>query len=258
MNMNILALGDVVGPGAVEYLRRNLREICRRENIDFVVANGENAAAGNGLDIDSAETLLDAGVDVLTSGNHIWQKREIYTYLDDYPTVIRPANYRASNPGSGWTVIDNGQTRILVINVMGTVYMEPLDNPFTCVEKILEKQRGTYDLAILDIHAEATSEKLALAFHFDGRIPIIFGTHTHVPTADEQILPRGSGYITDLGMCGPIHSVLGVKPGIIIEKMTAHMPARFELAETRIEANGAIFTCDPASGRISGVRRIRF
>ena len=258
MTIQILALGDIVGPRAVEYIRRNLWGIRDRYGIALVVANGENACTGNGIDSHTADTLLSAGVDVITSGNHIWHKREIFDYLDDNAHIVRPANYKSTNPGKGHTIVSCDGVRFLVVNVMGVVYMDALENPFVSVSRILDRCAGEYDAAILDIHAEATSEKLALAHYFDGRIQVIFGTHTHVTTADEQILSHGSGYITDLGMCGPTQSVLGVRPDLIIERMNAHMPVRFELAATPIEANGTLFALDSETMSVQSVMRIKF
>lgn len=252
----VLTLGDIVGPAAVEYVRRKAPPFCTAESINAVVANGENACVGNGLDGPTARNLLGSGIDVLTSGNHIWHKKDIREYLDSTDRVIRPANYRATNPGVGYTKITCDGMRLLVMNVMGVVYMDPLDNPFYCIERIINHEKGNYDLSILDIHAEATSEKYALARYFDGRVNIIFGTHTHVQTADEQVLPKGSGFICDLGMCGPKNSILGVRSECIIEKLTTNMPVKFELAEGEIEARGAIFTVDTDSGAVVSVERI--
>jgi metallophosphoesterase (TIGR00282 family) len=253
----ILAIGDIVGPQAVEYIRRRLWDFRRTNEINLTVANAENACTGNGLDTQTAKGLLASGVDIITSGNHIWHKRDIREYLDSADAIIRPANYRTTTPGSGYTKITVDGYVYLVINVLGVVYMDPLDNPFYTVERILNHERGHYDFAILDIHAEATSEKQALAYFFDGRIHVIFGTHTHVATADERVMPRGSGYITDLGMCGPVNSVLGIRPEIIIEKLTTNMPVRFDIAEGDIEACGAVFTLDLDKKCVVSVERVK-
>lgn len=255
--IRILALGDIVGPASVEYVRRHLGRFCSENSINLTVANGENACVGNGLDAQTAKNLLSSGVDVITSGNHIWHKKDIRDYLDSTDRVLRPANYRPTSPGQGYTkLVVDGYT-FLVINVMGVVYLEPLENPFFCVDRILEHENGRYDFAVMDIHAEATSEKYALARYFDGRINAIFGTHTHVATADNQVLRKGSGFVCDLGMCGPVDSVLGIRNECIIEKLTTNIPLKFELAEGDIEANGVVFTLDVDTKAALSVERIK-
>jgi metallophosphoesterase (TIGR00282 family) len=185
--------------------------------------------------------------------------RDLHAFLDNTPNdIIRPANYPAACPGCGYTIRDVCGWRALCINVNGTTFMEPLDSPFEAVEKILNREAGKYDFALLDIHAEATSEKLAIARAFDGRVSVMFGTHTHVPTADECVLPRGSGYITDLGMSGPVDSILGTKIEAVLTKMRYHMPAHFTVAEGEIAICGALFTLDPSTGKCVKVERIKF
>lgn len=256
--MNILCIGDVVGPASVEFLCKNLWKIRKEYNIALTVANGENADLGNGLLETTAKTLMQSGVDVITSGNHIWQKSGIYPFLDDCPYVLRPANYPAGNPGHGSVIVEVEGLRVLVINVQGLVFMEPLASPFDTVDAILEKNKGEFDLSLLDIHAEATSEKAALAHYFDGRIDIICGTHTHVQTADERILPGGSAFITDLGMCGVQNSALGVKYEPIIRKLRTGMPQRFELATGNITMNSVIFVYNEQNSRVELVKRVNF
>lgn len=242
--MKILALGDVVGTEAVEYLAARLRRFQRENGIDLTIVNGENSARSNGIDRFSAHALLDAGADVITTGNHVYKVPDIGTVLENSDCVIRPANFPSACPGKGWTVVDLGHTRVLVMNVLGRTSLEPLDCPFDTVEKILKEMQGEYDLAFLDVHAEATSEKAALARCFDGKLTAVFGTHTHVQTNDARILPNGTGFITDLGMCGPENSILGVQSEIIIEKFRCHMPKRFEIARGEIKAYGAVFTVE--------------
>ena len=256
-NLRILAVGDVVGPAAVDCLTRSLWNLKNELRADFVVTNGENAAVGNGLDLAGAKALLFAGTDVITSGNHIWQKNELRSFLDDSPQIVRPANYPSLCPGTGYTVREVSGYRVLVMNIQGTVFMEPLDNPFHTVERILDREKGRYDISVLDVHAEATSEKLALAKYFDGRINVVFGTHTHVQTADAQVLPGGTGYITDLGMTGPRDSILGVKNEIIIERMRSKLPARFTLSDSPITLCGACFTLDPSTGKCVAAEPVR-
>lgn len=255
--MKILALGDITGVSASEKVCRSLGRIKSEYGIDFTVANGENAASGNGLDRRTAELLLGGGIDVLTSGNHIWQKREMLEYIDENPYIVRPCNYPSGTPGKGSFIFESFGLRILVMNVLGTVYLDPLCCPFDAVEKLLSENEGRYDISVLDIHAEATSEKLALANHFDGKIDIIFGTHTHVQTSDGRVFPKGTGYITDLGMCGPIDSILGVKSEKVIEKLRTHMPVRFETPEGECMLNGAVFTYDRNARRCVDVSIIR-
>ena len=256
--LKILTLGDVVGTAAISYLRTNLWSARSRLGVDFVIANGENATDIHGLSAPDAEALLDSGIDLLTMGNHTYGRRDLYGFLDSDPRIIRPANFPPAAPGQGYATVNVCGYRLLVINVQGQVYMEPLADPFDTVERILAREAGDYDAALMDIHAEATSEKLAIARVFDGRITAMFGTHTHVPTADEQILPRGSGYITDLGMTGPVDSILGTDPNAVITKFRTHMPQRFTVAQGPIRACGALFEIDPGAGKCLSVKRITF
>ena len=243
--MRILALGDIVGKAAVKHLSERLWEFRQRERIDFVIANGENATDIRGVAPQEAEALLNAGVDVITLGNHTYGLREIYSYLESETRVIRPANYPPVAPGSGYTVVRIDGYRILCISVGGRVFMDALADPFDTVDRILAREAGNYDFAVMDVHAEATSEKLAMAHVFDGKIAVIFGTHTHVPTADARILPHGTAYVTDLGMCGPIDSILGTKKETVIERFRSMMPARFTVADGDVRADGVIFEFDP-------------
>lgn len=255
----ILALGDVVGPGAVAYLEKNLRKKITEYGADLTLVNAENAAVGNGLDTSSAKALLGAGADVLTSGNHIYKHSSLHSFLEDSPYLIRPMNYPSECPGNGYTVFKAGGLRILIMNVIGNAYStEPLGCPFEAVERLLRREEGGYDIATLDIHAETTSEKAAIARYFDGRISAVYGTHTHVQTADARILPQGTGFITDLGMCGPDDSILGVEPRCIINKMRLHMPQRFTVPEGKITATGALFEIDTSSKKAVSVQAISF
>lgn len=256
--MRILALGDIVGNAAIDYLQKHLWEIRKKEKIDFVIANGENATEIRGLCARDAHALLDTGIDVITLGNHSFGMRDIYSVLEDEERIIRPANYPPQAPGAGYVITEVEGFRLLCINVAGRVYLEPLASPFDTVDRILEREKGNYDLAILDIHAEATSEKLAMGYYFDGRIHMMFGTHTHVPTADEQILPRGSGYVTDLGMCGPTHGILGTRCEDVIDRFRFMLPTHFHVADGEIAAHGVIYDVDPFDAKVKGVKRIRF
>ncbi len=254
--MKILAVGDVVGNESVAYLGERLHAFKRQNCIDFTVINGENSAKFNGIDSHSAEALLDAGADVITTGNHVFRVKPFMEYLDSSHFVIRPANYPAACPGKGYGIYDCGFKRILVINALGRINTEPADSPFDTVDAILEKEKENYHIAMLDIHAEATSEKAAIARYFDGRIHLIFGTHTHVQTNDARILPNGSGFITDLGMCGPENSILGVESEIIIERLRRHVSDRFVFAGGDISAHGAIFTLE--NGKVTDVKAVKF
>ena len=256
--LKILTLGDVVGTAAISYLRARLWSVRSELGADLVIANGENASDIHGLSAADAEALLDCGIDLLTMGNHTYGRRDLYSFLDNDPRIIRPANFPPAAPGQGYVTVDVCGWRVLVINVQGQVFMEPLADPFDTVERILNKERGDYDFAIMDIHAEATSEKLALAHVFDGRIAAMFGTHTHVQTADEQILPHGSGYITDLGMTGPTNGILGTDAAAVVAKFRTHMPQRFTVAQGKIQAAGALFEIDPNTGKCLSVKRITF
>ena len=256
--MRILALGDVVGAAAIEYLADRLWQFRNREKIDFTVANGENATEIRGLCAADAKALLGTGIDLLTLGNHAFGIRDLYDYLDSGAPIIRPANFPPTAPGSGYTVIRVGGLRLLCINVQGRVYLDPLASPFETVERILEREKGSYDLSLMDIHAEATSEKLAIANYFDGRINLMFGTHTHVPTADTRLLPKGSAYVTDLGMCGPVDSILGTDKDAVIQKFTTLMPTRFSVAKGSITAQGVVYEINDATLKPTSVKRIEF
>lgn len=257
-DIKVLVLGDVVRCASCEYMEKNLWKYRKENDIDFVVVNGENSSGSGGIDKKSAETLLCAGADILTTGNHVFKSFEAKTLLDENKYILRPANYPDELPGFGYTLLDASGKTFLVMNVMGTVLMDPLSDPFSAIEKILEKNKGKYDISVLDIHAETTSEKRALGFYFDGRIDIIFGTHTHVETADEQILPKGTAYITDIGMCGPENSILGIEPSCVIEKLRMHIPTRFIVSENEIKAHGAIITIDREKNTAKKIERITF
>ncbi len=252
--MNILAIGDVVGSVGCRFLRAHLPTLKKLKGVDLVICNGENSADGNGITPSSADYLFQSGVDVITTGNHAFRRREMYAVFDSCETLLRPANFpEGGAPGRGWLVYDMGRVQVGVINLMGVVYMEPLDNPFDAADRILAA--GLPKITLVDFHAEATGEKKSLAYYLDGRVSAVFGTHTHVQTADEQILPNGTGYLSDLGMTGPIHSVLGVKPELTIEKMHRHIPVRFDLAGDPCEMDCALFTVDDKTGRSLSVER---
>ena len=255
--MNILAIGDVVGSVGCQFLRQRLPAIKKQYGIELVIANGENSADGNGILPTSARYLYDSGVDVITTGNHSFRRRESYELYDSDETLLRPANFPSSStPGRGLCIYDMGRRQVAVINLMGTAYIESMDCPFKTVERLL----ATPDLppiVLVDFHAEATGEKRAMGFFLDGKVSAVFGTHTHVPTADETILPKGTGYITDLGMTGPVQSVLGVKPEIITEKLRTRMPVRHELAGGECRMDCCLFEIDDKTGRAVSVQRMQ-
>ena len=254
--MNILCIGDVVGSVGCEHLRARLPGLKKQYGVDLVIANGENAADGNGVTPASVRYLLDSGVDVLTGGNHSFRRWESYELYDSCETLLRPANYPAGKvPGRGVCVADLGRVRVAVINLLGTMYLESLDNPFETLDRILADP-DLPKVKILDFHAEATGEKRAMGFYADGRISALFGTHTHVPTADETILPQGTGYLTDVGMTGPIQSVLGVRPESILQRLTSKMPVRFETAKGPCRLDAVLFTIDENTGKCREVLRL--
>lgn len=239
--MRILAVGDIVGSVTVEYLERTLWRFRQERGIDFVIANGENAAEIRGISAWEAKRLFDAGVDVMTLGNHAFGQKDIVPLLESDTRLIRPANYPAAAPGVGYTVQDLSGWRVLCINLCGRVFMDPFADPFETAEKILAREAGKYDLSVMDIHAEATSEKWAIARAFDGRISVMFGTHTHVTTADEQVLPGGSMWQTDLGMSGPVNGVIGTETECVLNRFRTLMPGRFSVAAGRVEIHGTVF-----------------
>jgi len=254
--VNILAIGDVVGTVGCRFLRARLPALKKAEKIDLVIANGENSADGNGITPSSAEYLFSSGVDVITAGNHTFRRKESYDTFEENPFLLRPANFpEGTTPGRGYTLFDMGRKQVAVINLMGCMFMEPLNDPYVTVDHILKKLETK--LIVLDFHAEATAEKQALAYYLDGRISAFFGTHTHVQTADEQILPRGTGFITDVGMTGPIHSVLGVKPELSVRKFKEKLPVRFELASDPCKMECACFTVDDNSGKTTQIKRMK-
>lgn len=257
--MKILAIGDVTSEGGVVHLERELWRTRSREGIDFCVVNAENASFITGASAPIAERLIAAGADCLTGGNHTLRNTSVFSYLDGSERMLRPVNFGPEAPGQGYTVLKVSGYRILVISAMGNVHIDPvLDSPFSAIERVLERERGGYDIALLDIHAEATGEKLAIGYAFDGRISAVWGTHTHVPTADEQVLPKGTGYVTDLGMCGETGGVLGMRADKVVERMRSHLAIRFEVAHGEPKANGCIFDIDENTGKTRSVRRITF
>jgi metallophosphoesterase (TIGR00282 family) len=257
--LKILCIGDVTSPAGVEHLATELWRVRRERGIDFCVVNGENASFVTGISAELADKLIRGGADCITGGNHTLRNKAAYTYLDETREILRPVNFGYGVPGHGYTILDAAGYRMLVISAMGNVHIDPvLDSPFGAIDKVLYKCEGKYDFSILDIHAEATGEKLAIGYAYDGRINMIFGTHTHVPTADAQILPRGTGYITDVGMCGESGGVIGMDADNVVTRMRTHLPSKFVAASGKCVANGVIFTLDTSSRRVVEVEQMNF
>ena len=255
--MKILFIGDIFAKPGRELARRAIPALVDRHAIDFVVANVENAAAGFGITGDLADALLGYGVDVMTSGNHIWDKKEVLDYIPRQPKLLRPANFPAGVPGRGAYL---GRTRtgepVGVVNVMGRVFMTPLDDPFATAAREVEALRARTKIVIVDFHAEATSEKVAMGWHLDGKATAVLGTHTHVQTADDRVLPKGTAYLTDVGMTGPHDSIIGVLVEPALTRFLTGMPAKFEAAAGVARLNAVIITADAATGRATHIERL--
>ncbi|ODS51908.1 MAG: metallophosphoesterase [Acidobacteria bacterium SCN 69-37] len=253
----ILFIGDIVGKPGRELVRRALPALVDQHRIDLVVANGENCAAGFGITPDLAEDLFSYGVHVITGGNHSWDKKEIYPYIERQPRLLRPCNFPAGAPGGGRVVATAGNgVPVAVINAMGRVFMHQIDDPFAGILIDIEAVRDQARLIFVDFHAEATSEKVAMGWHLDGRVAAVVGTHTHVPTADARVLPQGTAYITDVGMTGPHDSVIGVERHPIIQRFLTGMPQRFETARENPRLNAVIVEADETTGRAISIDRI--
>ena len=254
--MKILVVGDVVGESGLEKLKVELRKIKETENIDFIVVNAENVAGGMGITVNNFNELKKLNIDVITMGNHTWAKKDIFTFIDD-DKIIRPANYSKGVPGKGYNIYECSGKKIGVINLIGRTNMGVLsENPFTVVDSILEKIKHKVDIIIVDFHAEATAEKIAMKYHLDGKVNIIFGTHTHVQTADEDITDKGTAYITDIGMTGPKNSIIGMDVKASLKRFLTSLPERYKLAEGSCIFNGCIFELDDDNCRIKSVNRI--
>ena len=255
--MRILAIGDVNGRAGRRVLQSALPRLIVEHQVDLAVANVENAADGFGVTPDLADQILAAGVDCMTSGNHIWDKQEIVPYLQENGRLLRPDNYPAGAPGRGvWVGATPGGTAVAVVNLMGRVFMPPCDDPFRAADRALASIAGRAHVILVDMHAEASSEKQAMAAHLDGRVSAVFGTHTHVPTADERILVGGTAYITDLGMTGPYDSIIGVEKELALRKFLTGMPVRFAIAKRDTRLCGILLDIDEGSGRARGITRI--
>jgi metallophosphoesterase (TIGR00282 family) len=257
--MKLLFIGDIIGRPGRELIRQGLPALIQRFDLDCVIANGENAAAGFGITKDLGDALLGWGIDILTSGNHIWDKKEALDYIATERRLLRPANYPAGVPGRGSVVatIRDGR-QVGVINVMGRVFMHSLDDPFAVVLKEIEALRARAKVVVVDFHAEATSEKVAMGWHLDGKVTLVVGTHTHVQTADERVLPQGTAYLTDAGMTGPHDSIIGMEREGALTRFRTGMPSKFEPATGNPRLNGVMVDADDVSGKARSVTRISF
>lgn len=254
--MKILLIGDIFGQCGMDYVRAELKYIAEREGADVIIANGENASGGNGLSYSDFDTLIDLGVDVITMGNHTFGRKDILKIFENETSVIRPINYPKGTAGKGSVIINRMGKRIGVVNAMGRVNVMNIDCPFAALENEIETLKSKTDIIIVDFHADATSEKRAMGFFLDGKVTCVAGTHTHVQTADECLLPKGTAYITDLGMTGAVNSVLGVKSEIIIERFLTAMPQKFEHADGKAMLCGAVLTIDDTTNKATDIRRI--
>lgn len=256
--MKIIAIGDIVSKQGCEYLRQILPSLKKEYGADVVIANGENSAVGNGILPQSAQYIFDSGVDVITLGNHALKRPEIYDYLDENPFIVRPVNFHSSAPGKGVAIVDKGYIQLAVVNLQGVIYLDNNENPFSVIDKVISEIKETgIKIIIIDFHAEASSEKRGMGFYVDGRASALLGTHTHVQTSDEQILPNGTGYITDLGMTGPYYSVLGVSPEKAIEKMKTNLPVRFTNEDGPCTLEGCFIEIDNKTGKTVHIERFR-
>lgn len=255
--MRILMIGDVVGRPGRRAVKDNLGDIRDSFQISFVVANAENVAGGNGVTRETAGELFGYGVDALTGGNHIWDKKESFDFIAEETRLLRPANYPPGVPGIGYNIFSVGDYKVGVVNLCGRVFMPELDCPFRKADEVLAALRQVTPIIIIDFHAEATSEKMAFGWFMDGRATAVFGTHTHVQTADERILPGGTAYITDVGMTGPRDGVIGFKSDPIVAKYLTQLPKRFEVASGPYQFDACIVTVDPATGRALDIQRIK-
>ena len=255
--MHILFVGDIFGKPGREIARRAIPALIEQRAIDFVIANVENSAAGFGVTGDIADVILSYGVDVMTSGNHVWDKKEVLDYMPRQPRLLRPANFPAGVPGRGSYL---ARTRtgepVGVVNIMGRVFMAPLDDPFAVALREIETLRAKTRVIFVDFHAEATSEKVAMGWHLDGKVTAVVGTHTHVQTADDRLLPKGTAYLTDAGMTGPFDSIIGVSVEPALGRFVNGMPAKFDAASGPGRLNAVIVTADPATGRATAIERL--
>ncbi len=256
--MVVLFIGDIVGEPGRRIIAGAVQKVIERHHVDLVIGNGENAAGGFGLTPDLADDLFDLGLSAITTGNHAWDKKEMVAHIRNEPRIVRPANYPDGAPGQGSFLIDRPDGgKVAVIQLMGRAFMPTLDCPFQVARREIPKLRSQTPCIIVDMHAETTSEKMAMGHFLDGQVTAVVGTHTHVQTADEQILPKGTAYLTDIGMTGPVNSVIGFKKELVIEKFLSQMPRRFEVASGPAVLGAAVIEFNPATGAASGIQRVR-
>lgn len=257
INMKILAIGDLIGNAGIQELSKRLTKIRKDKNIDFVIVNGENSAEGMGMTEKNFKDILAQNIDVITMGNHTWGKKDIFKFID-HPKLIRPANYPEGVVGKGYNIYNFRNKKIAVINLIGRVDMNVLsENPFIIAKKIIEKIENQVDIIVVDFHAEATAEKIAMGNYLDGKATIVYGTHTHVQTADEQILPKGTGYISDIGMTGPKNSVIGMDIKASIKRFETTLPERYRIATGECKLNGVIFDIDDETNKVKNIERVK-
>lgn len=256
--MKILFVGDITGNAGLEKARQELGRLRRQYKADLVIVNGENAAERNGITEQQFRDLRFAGADVITMGNHTWANSEIYNFIDREEALIRPYNYPVGTPGKGYTLVDMGRAQVAVVNLLGNVFVSTLPSPFTMIDDLLQelKQQGAKHI-IIDFHGEATSEKIAFAHYVDGRVSAVLGTHTHVQTADECILPKGTAYISDVGMTGAIHSVLGVKTELSVQQFVTQIPVRFQHAEGEAKLCAVVVELEDKTGKATAISRVQ-
>ena len=254
--MKIIAVGDIIGTSGVKELKNRLKKIKEEEKIDFTIVNGENSAEGMGITEKNFKDILEAGADVITMGNHTWGKKDIFKFIDN-PKIIRPINYPEGVVGSGYRIYNCKNKKIAVINALGRVDINILtENPFLIIKKIVKNIKNTVDLIFIDFHAEATAEKVAMGNYLDGEVTAVFGTHTHIQTADERILPKGTGYITDIGMTGPKNSVIGMDIGASLKRFETALPERYKIAEGDCIFNAVIFEVEDEKNKVKNIKRI--
>lgn len=254
--MRVAVIGDIIGNPGRRTLKEFFPEYRKVKKLDFVIANGENAVSGSGITYPAMNELFNSGIDVITMGNHTWSKKEILSFINTEERLIRPANYPEGTPGKGFVTVDVNGIRVSVLNILGRVFLEPVDCPFRIADREISALDSISDVIIVDFHAEATSEKNAMGYYLDGRVTAVLGTHTHIQTADEKLLPLGTAFITDIGMTGPCHSVLGVKHDIIIKKFLTNMPHRFEVATGDTQLNAVIIDIDDNTYKAKSIERV--
>lgn len=254
--MKILFIGDIVGSPGRKALKEYLPKLKGKFKPDITIVNGENAAAGKGLTKKVANEIFQTGCDIMTMGNHTWDKKDIFEFIEDEENIIRPANFPEGNPGKGYVIKKAGNNKIAVINLQGRTFLPPIDCPFRKADELIEKAGKETPVIFVDFHAEATSEKQAMGWYLDGRVSAVVGTHTHVQTADERVLPGGTAYVTDAGMTGPWDGILGMNRDVVIQRFLTNLPARFEVTEGREQCNGVIIDVNNQTGKSELIQRI--